>query len=76
MSETVKIEQGVSMRVLKQLWLQHGGEIQPMRRTGEQRFYHPGLKQKSGCYNNRRKDAPAKLVSFVRRLLNGEVVNA
>lgn len=65
----VSIERGISMRELKRLWQQVGGEVQEVRRTGEVRFYYPPTGERSGMANNRRRDAPLRLVVFVRRIM-------
>lgn len=63
---------GMSQRELDDLWLENGGTIVDVRRTGERRYVHPAKRKRSAAYNRRRKDAPVRLVTFVRQVLEGE----
>jgi hypothetical protein len=49
------------------LWRGLGGQIDDVRRTGEERYSDPKLKR-TITVNKRRKDAPRKLVTALRRL--------
>lgn len=64
------VERGISMRELERLWREHGGTVVGVRRTGEVRYVYPLTQQRSGMVSNRRKDAPLKLLTFVRRILS------
>lgn len=70
---SVSVERGISLRELDAIWKQNGGKIVHLRRTGEKRYHHPATGKKSGCHNARRKDAPVRLVSFVRSILDADV---
>lgn len=44
-----------------------GGSVEPVRRTGEIRFFHDELGS-SGMIDSRRKDAPRHATTWLRRL--------
>lgn len=54
-------------RHFKRLWLDLGGSIHDVRRTGEVRYLHPHFAH-SVRANDRRKDVPAVLLSRVNQL--------
>lgn len=58
---------GMSLDACKQAVRRLGGSVEPIRRTGEIRFFHPTLGS-SGMINNRRKDAPRHATTWLRRL--------
>lgn len=62
------IPPALSLRKARELWRTHGGMVDDVRRTGEERYTHPALLH-SIKVNKRRKDAPKKLVSAIRRLV-------
>ena len=64
------IERGISMRELKRIWESKGGQVIHRNRTGEVRFFNPRTKRHSGMVSARRKDAPVKLLTFIRRELD------
>lgn len=55
-------------RHFKRLWLDHGGTIAHLRRTGEARYGHPFFVD-SVRANDRRKDVPAALISRLNQVL-------
>lgn len=58
---------GINRRELDKILRDLGGEVRKLRRTGEIVYRHPSLAQRPKA-DERRKDAPAHLVKFVRRL--------
>lgn len=68
MSEALHTE---SRRRFRAAWIAAGGTVQDVRRTGEERYWHP-LCPHPIRTNKRRKDVPAKLLSSynaIQRLL-------
>lgn len=61
-------------RTADRAWLMLGGHIEPVRRTGEQRYTHSALDAPL-TLNGRRKDVPAKLLSRINQLLKARAVN-
>ena len=55
-------------RHAKRLWLELGGHIEPVRRTGELRYLHP-LFPDSIRANDRRSDVPAVVLCRINKLL-------
>jgi hypothetical protein len=51
-----------------------GGQIEPVRRTGEQRYTHNAFVSPL-TLNGRRKDVPAKLLSRINQLLKAQAAN-
>jgi len=49
-------------RLFKRMWLELGGRIVPVRRTGEVFYLHPCFERPVRA-NDRRRDVPAKLLS-------------
>lgn len=47
-------------------WRELGGEVKPVRKTGELDFLHPNVGRTR--VNGRRKDCPMKLLTLLRRL--------
>ena len=66
-----------SHRLFDRLWIDNGGRIEDVWRTGEQRYFHP-LVAHPVRINKRRKDIPAKLLSCLSavRRLRGVMDNA
>lgn len=60
---------GINRRDLDHLWCRIGGEVLSKRDTGEVVYRHPLLPQTLRA-DGRRKDAPAHLVRFVRRVMS------
>ena len=56
-----------SLRETRELWKSLGGAVKDIRRTGEERYSHHSL-PRSIKVNKRRKDAPRKLVTALRRI--------
>lgn len=57
----------LNLREARQLWKRFGGTVEDIRRTGEERYRHPSIE----CpitVDKRRKDAPRKLTTALRRL--------
>ena len=58
----------------ERLWQMLGGEIHPVRRTGEKffthEFFHSPLR-----VNGRRQDVPAKLISRINQLIRAKAAN-
>lgn len=52
----------------RSMWIEHGGTVEDVRRTGEERYIHP-KEPKPIKVNKRRKDTPRKLVSALRRIM-------
>lgn len=69
MRDADNLQNGISRRELDQLWTSRGGEIRPVRRTGEVRYIDPTTGDRSSCFNNRRKDVPRAVVAWVRKHL-------
>lgn len=61
------VHRGMSLADAKTLARRRGATVEPIHRTGELRFYHPRLGA-LGAVNARRKDAPRRLVVWLRRL--------
>lgn len=57
-----------------QVWLLHGGRIEPVRRTGEKRYMHVMLDRPLRT-NGRRHDVPAKLLTVINRILRLQAAN-
>lgn len=61
-------------RIAKRIWMLLGGEMIPVRRTGEMRYAHPAFHSTVRA-NNRRTDVPAVLLSRINQLLKTKAVN-
>jgi hypothetical protein len=57
-----------SLRRVRALWLTLGGCVIDVRRTGEERYSHPGIARPI-TVNKRRKDTPKALIVECRRLV-------
>lgn len=57
-----------NLRIARRLWIQHGGDVEDVRRTGEERYIHP-REHKPITVNKRRKDTPRKLLTALRRIM-------
>lgn len=55
------------IRLAKRPWLEAGGQIEQVRRTGEVRYVHPDFERPLRL-NDRRKDVPAKLLTRLNQL--------
>ena len=56
-----------SLRHARRIWESLGGRVEDVRRTGEERYSHPGL-SRSIKVNKRRKDVPRKLFAAIKRI--------
>lgn len=56
------------------MWLLLGGRIEPVRRTGEKRYFHDQFAHPLRT-NGRRNDVPAKLLSRLNQLLKATAAN-
>lgn len=56
------------LRRARKLWMEYGGTVEDVRRTGEERYLHPA-EPKPIKVNKRRKDTPRKLLSALRRIM-------
>lgn len=56
------------LRRVRKLWIEHGGTVDDVRRTGEERYVHPA-RSKPITVNKRRKDTPRKLLSALRQIM-------
>jgi len=56
------------LRHARTLWVQHGGSVQDVRRTGEERYSHPRLRRPI-TVNKRRSDTPRRLRMALRRIM-------
>ena len=63
MCKKVIFTTGMNLNKLIPMFRSIGGDVAAVRRTGEQRFSHPGVPQTPKC-NGRRKDAPRHIVEF------------
>lgn len=61
------ISAALSLREARQLWKRFGGTVEDIRRTGEERYRHPEI-ERPITVDKRRKDAPRKLTTALRRL--------
>lgn len=61
------IPAALSLREARQLWKRFGGTVEDIRRTGEERYRHPEI-ERPITVDKRRKDAPRKLTTALRRL--------
>lgn len=59
---------GINRNRLDAILVESGGAIRELRGTGEIAYSHPAIPQRPRA-NGRRKDAPAHLVRFVRRVM-------
>lgn len=57
-----------------QVWLMLGGRIEPVRRTGEKRYFHDQIERPLRT-NGRRNDPPAKLLTLINRVLRMQAAN-
>lgn len=57
-----------NLRLVRKMWIENGGYIEDVRRTGEERYTHP-REMKPIKVNKRRKDTPRKLLSALRRII-------
>lgn len=55
-------------RLIRQRWIEIGGTVEPVRRTGELRWRHPAL-PKSVRANGRRHDIPAVILCLLNKLI-------
>ena len=53
------------LRMARKDWTQVGGSIRNVRRTGEERWFHP--QETPLTVNSRRKDTPAKAKTLINR---------
>lgn len=58
-----------NLRDARELWRGFGGDIEDIRRTGEERYVHPSIERPIKV-NKRRKDTPRKLVTALRRIVD------
>jgi hypothetical protein len=63
------VPRALSLRKARKLWRECGGEAADIPRTGEERYSHPAL-ERPITVNKRKKQAPRKLTSALRRILN------
>jgi hypothetical protein len=56
-----------NLRETRELWRGLGGNVEDIRRTGEERYSHRSIERPIRV-NKRRKDAPRKLVTALRRI--------
>lgn len=61
-------------RRAQKIWIMLGGEMIPVRRTGEMRYIHPAF-QNTIRANDRRTDVPAVLLSRINQLLRTKAAN-
>ncbi len=61
-------------RQVERLWLLFGGEVVPVRRTGEKFFIHEFFDAPLRV-NARRDDVPAKLLSRINQLIRMKAAN-
>lgn len=61
-------------RRAKRIWMLLGGQMIPVRRTGEMRYSHPAF-QDTVRANDRRSDVPAVLLSRINQLLKMTAAN-
>ena len=61
-----------NLRIARRLWRSLGGSVEDVPRTGEERYTHPRLARPI-TVNKRRKDAPRKLVTALRRIAAPDV---
>lgn len=61
-------------RQAKKLWIKLGGQMVPVRGTGELRYLHPAF-NKSVRANNRRHDVPAVILSRINQLIKMAAAN-
>lgn len=61
-------------RQAERIWLMLGGEIVPVRRTGELFYAHPSFAAPLRI-NGRRHDVPAKVLSRINQLLKMNAAN-
>lgn len=58
-----------NLRNTRKLWRNFGGDVEDVRRTGEERYSHPSIERPIKV-NKRRKDTPRKLVAALRRIVD------
>jgi hypothetical protein len=63
----MSISTALSLRDARSIWVELGGTVTDVRRTGEERYYHASILRPI-TVNKRRKDAPRKLVTALRRI--------
>lgn len=61
-------------RIAERMWILLGGEVRPVRRTGE-KFYIHDFFQAPLRLNGRRDDVPAKLLSRLNQLIRAKAAN-
>ena len=61
-------------RRAKKIWIMLGGEMVPVRRTGEMRYIHPAF-QNTIRANDRRTDVPAVLLTRINQILRTKAAN-
>lgn len=57
---------------VSRIWMDIGGSVAPVRRTGEIRYTHP-LFASPLTVNGRRQDVPAKLISRVNQIIKSQI---
>jgi hypothetical protein len=57
-----------NLRQARKLWIQRGGDVIALRRTGEERYSHPLLLHPI-TVNRRRHDTPRKLLTALRHIM-------
>ena len=61
-------------RRAQKIWILLGGEMIPVRRTGEMRYIHPAFPSTIRA-NDRRSDVPAVLLTRINHLLRTKAAN-
>ncbi|MCL2590115.1 MAG: hypothetical protein FWD67_04345 [Betaproteobacteria bacterium] len=61
-------------RRAKRIWILLGGQMIPVRRTGEMRYSHPAFCATVRA-NDRRNDVPAVLLNRINQLLKTKAAN-
>ncbi len=62
-------------RHFRQSWIEAGGWIEDIRRTGEERYFHAQCRHPVRA-NKRRKDVPAKLLSCLNQIVKARVAGS
>ena len=63
------VPRALSLREARKLWRRCGGEVAGILGTGEERYSHPEI-ERSIRVNKRKKQAPRKLTTALRRILS------
>ncbi len=58
-----------NLRRVRKMWIQYGGTVEDVWRTGEERYSHPN-EPKPIKVNKRRKDTPRVLLTALRRIMD------